>query len=393
MPLRAGPQSNNLYTIDRLGSLQPSTSAGSYAVTVDYSTATTTDLEGAGTTYPDWLAQYTAVPANYRNPAVWAKIHSLALEIVNAAGAKNPYDQATAIETYLRDPKNFTYTLSPPATPPGMDAMDYFLNVSHKGYCEYFATAMGDMLRSLGIPTRLVNGYGLGQLDPNVQNYVVRGEDAHTWVEVYFPAPAPDQQPYGWIPFEPTPDDLGLYTPIQRGQTGVNPCLRDNGCNDPVAGVGVGGPGATPKADRGERTDTGSAAGAGGFRVGSLDASTLSKIAGVVLAALLLFLVAVSRYLRPRSVMGVWRRALALASLAGAERRPGETPLEIGRRLQRTFPEAAEPVGALAKGFVVAAYAPPDIASSSRSSVMEAWSALRPLLLRRVLARLSPTRP
>src|SRR2546426_833848 len=393
VPLRAGPQSNNLYTIDRLGSLQPSTSVGSYAVTVDYSTATTTDLQDAGTTYPDWLAQYIAVPANYRNPAVWAKIHSLALEIVNAAGAKNPYDQATAIETYLRDPKDFTYTLSPPATPPGMDAMDYFLNVSHKGYCEYFATAMGDMLRSLGIPTRLVNGYGLGQLDPNVQNYVVRGEDAHTWVEAYFPAPAPDQQPYGWIPFEPTPDDLGLYTPIQRGQTGVNPCLRDNGCDTPVAGVGVGGAGATPKTDRGERTDTGSAAGAGGFRGGSLDAAALSKVAGGVLAALLLFLVAVSRYLRPRSVMGVWRRALALASLAGAERRPGETPLEIGRRLQRSFPEAAEPVGALAHGFVVAAYAPPDIASSSRSSVMEAWSALRPLLLRRVLARLSPTRP
>ena len=91
--------------------------------------------------------------------------------------------------------------------------------------------------------------------------------------------------------------------------------------------------------------------------------------------------------------MGVWRRALTLASLAGAERRPGETPLEIGRRLQRTFPEAAEPAGALANGFVVAAYAPPDIASSTRSSVMEAWTALRPLLLRRVLARLTPTRP
>src|SRR5439155_955389 len=230
---------------------------------------------------------------------------------------------ATQVPLRAGPQSNNLYTLSPPASPQGMDTMDYFLNVSHKGYCEYFATAMGDMLRSLGIPTRLVNGYGLGQLDPNVQNYVVRGEDAHTWVEVYFPAPAPDQQPYGWIPSEPTPDDLGLYTPIQRGQTGVNPCLRDNGCNDPVAGVGVGGPGATPKADRGERTDTGSAAGAGGFRVGSLDASTLSKIAGVVLAALLLFLVAVSRYLRPRSVMGVWRRALALASLAGAERRPG----------------------------------------------------------------------
>ena len=83
---------------------------------------------------------------------------------------------------------------------------------------------------------------------------------------------------------------------------------------------------------------------------------------------------------------------MALARLAGAERRPGETPLELGRRWQQTFPEAAEPVGALARGFVVAAYAPPDLASSSRASVMEAWVSLRPMLLRRVFARIRPTR-
>ena len=396
VPLRAVPQSNNLYTVDHLRTVNPTTSAGSYAVTVDYSTATLTDLESAGTAYPDWLAksQYTTTPeTGYRSQTVLAKIHELALKIVTAAGAKNPYDAASAIETYLRDQANFKYTLSPPATPAGRDKIDYFLFDSHQGYCEYFATAMGDMLRSLGIPTRLVNGYGLGQLDPNVQNYVVRGDDAHTWVEVYFPAPARDQLPYGWIPFEPTADDLGQYTQIQRGQVGANPCLRDNGCDPAVVGSIGGGAGATPKSDRGNQADPGTAAGGGGLRVGSLDASALTKIAGVILALFLLLLVAVSRYLRPRSVMGVWRRALALASLAGAERRPGETPLEVGRRLQRTFPEAAESAGALANGFVIAAYAPPDIASSTRSAVMEAWSALRPLLLRRVLARLTPSRP
>jgi len=50
-------------------------------------------------------------------------------------------------------------------------------------------------------------------------------------------------------------------------------------------------------------------------------------------------------------------------------------------------------VTALASGFVIAAYAPPEMASTSRSSIMEAWSALRPMLLRRVLSRLRPTRP
>jgi hypothetical protein len=90
--------------------------------------------------------------------------------------------------------------------------------------------------------------------------------------------------------------------------------------------------------------------------------------------------------------MGVWKRTLALSELAGAQRKPGETPLEAGRRLQQRFPEASEPVGALARDFVVAAYAPPDVAASTRSSVMETWSALRPLLVRRVLARLRPNR-
>ncbi len=83
---------------------------------------------------------------------------------------------------------------------------------------------------------------------------------------------------------------------------------------------------------------------------------------------------------------------LMLASLAGVERHPGETPLETGRRLQRTFPEAAEPMGVLAGSFVVAAYAPPEVASTARPSVMESWVALRPMLLRRVLARLRPGR-
>jgi hypothetical protein len=133
----------------------------------------------------------------------------------------------------------------------------------------------------------------------------------------------------------------------------------------------------------------------GGIRVGSLtlDTTALTRILGVFVAFLLLLLVAALRYLRPRTVMAVWKRTLALTRLAGAEGRPGETPLELGRRLRRTFPETAEPMSTLANGFVVAAYAPPEVAETSRTSVMEAWTALRPMLLRRVLSRLRPTRP
>jgi transglutaminase-like putative cysteine protease len=373
-----------LMSIDRLSTLSPPTSSGSYKVAVEYSTATDVDLKAAGTAYPDWVQQFATLPTSaYRSPDVLSKIHDLARLIVDQAGAVTPYDEATAIETYLRD--HYTYTLSPPRTPSGRDPIDYFLFDSKMGYCEFFASAMGDMLRSLGIPTRLVNGFGPGQFDQSTNSYVVRGEDAHTWVESYFPT-------FGWIPFEPTPAQGG-YTQISRGTSGENLCVRDNGCDLSSSGISPGGIGLVDPGRRGGNLDPGGVPNGGSsFALHSPDASTLTKVVAVLLAIVLLLLAAVTRYLRPRTVMAVWKRTLALASLAGAERRPGETPLELGRRLQRTFPEAAEPVGALATGFVVAAYAPPDEASTSRSSVMEAWTALRPMMLRRVFARLRPNR-
>jgi hypothetical protein len=90
--------------------------------------------------------------------------------------------------------------------------------------------------------------------------------------------------------------------------------------------------------------------------------------------------------------MLAWKRTLALAQMAGAERLPGETPLELSRRLASRFPEASDALRSLADGFVVSAYAPPDLAPSARAAVLEAWSALRPLLLRRVATRLGLNR-
>lgn len=383
VPLAPGPEGNVLETIDKLEGTRGSSSAGTYAVTVDFSTATAADLENAGTAYPDWLVPFMNLPkVSYRSPAVISAIHDKAVEVVQAANATNPYDMATAIEAWLRNANNFKYSLDA-APPTGVDPIQWFLFQSHTGYCEFFATAMGDMLRSLGIPTRLVNGFGPGTFNAQTESNVVRGEDAHTWVEVYFPS-------YGWIPFEPTPDDLGVYTPIARGQTGTNPCFRDSNCDpsDILAGP-IGGILATPKTRPG-LSDPNVGVGQGGFSVASLSGGVVTKVLGVLVALLLLLLVLALRYLRPRSVMAVWKRTLVLANLAGAERRAGETPFELGRRLQRAFPEAAGPVRDLTGAFAIAAYAPPEEASTQRSSVMEAWIALRPMLLRRVIARLRP---
>ncbi|TMD90963.1 MAG: transglutaminase domain-containing protein [Chloroflexi bacterium] len=376
------PIGGPIVNIDRLSTVNPRTSRGTYAATVEYSTATDGDLQAAGTAYPDWARSYMSLPSNgYRDPAVLERIHQLALQVVQAAGATNPYDAAVAIETYLRSDR-FTYTLTPPKAPDGEDPLAYFLFNSRRGYCEFFATAMGDMLRSLGIPSRLVSGFGPGTLDTTTNSFVVRSEDAHTWVEVYFPK-------YGWIEFEPTNDHF--YEPIPRGVSGLsNICYRDNLCNDPTGGSGVAAVGTPSAKPVNEPNGPSSTSGGGGFSIRIPDPSTLTKIVGVVLAFLFVLFAALARYLRPRSVMGVWRRTLVLTRLAGADQRSGETPYELGRRLALSFPEATEPIRSLASGFVVAAYAPPDEARTARTSVMEAWSGLRPLLLRRVFARFRP---
>ncbi|HEY8797149.1 MAG TPA: transglutaminase domain-containing protein [Candidatus Dormibacteraeota bacterium] len=374
---------NKITTVDRLSSLKPPVSNGSYIMTTQYSFATEDDLNQAGTAYPDWLSNYRYPPAQgYRSAEVLGKIHQVALEVTTRANAQTPYQKASAIEAFLR---TYKYTLTPQATPQGRDPIDFFLFTSREGYCEFFATAMGDMLRSLGIPTRLVNGFGPGQFDVLRHSYVVHEDDAHTWVESYFPG-------YGWITFEPTPDNF--YSPVHRGAVGT-PCVSEAQCNPQSTpgqtGNPTGHPTPTPK---GPVLDPGNTRGGTGpgFTFRMPDALTLTKIAGIMLAFVLVLLAAAAHYLRPRSVTLAWKRTLALARMAGAERRPGETPLELARRIAGRFPEASDAMRLLADGFVVSAYAPPELAPSARASVLEAWAALRPLLLRRVASRLHLTR-
>lgn len=379
------PSSTGLLSIDRLDSVQPPISSGTYTVYSEYSAATVTQLEGAGTDYPDWVTPYAVLPPNgYRPPVVQARIRNLALKVT--AGTKNPYDAATAIEAFLRGP-TFKYSLTAPTPPSDEDRIDFFLFHSQTGYCEYFATAMGDMLRSIGIPARLVNGFGPGQFDATVNQYVVRADDAHTWVEAYFPT-------YGWIPFEPTADTGNAYQTIPRGQTGGGAvCLREDGCDQPNTDTLPSPPPETGPVTHAPTTaaPNNSSGGAMAFAA-RLFSGVAPKLIAILVALLLLAAAAAVKYLRPTTVMAVWKRTLLLAGLAGTKARPGETPLELGRRLGKSFPEVAEPVAALSNGFAVAAYAAPEAATEVRPSVMEAWTALRPLLLRRVLSRVKLAR-
>jgi transglutaminase-like putative cysteine protease len=103
--------------------------------------------------------------------------------------------RARAIERYLRD--HYRYTTRLPQRP-AADPLAHFLFERRAGHCEYFASAMAVMLRTLGIPSRVVTGFQSGIYNPVSGWYVVRASDAHSWVEGYLPR-------RGWTTFDPTP--------------------------------------------------------------------------------------------------------------------------------------------------------------------------------------------
>jgi protein-glutamine gamma-glutamyltransferase len=123
------------------------------------------------------------------------RIPQLAHEIVREAGAVTAFDKAKAIETYLKT--RFGYTLN--LTIQSEDPLSEFLFDVREGHCEYFATAMVILLRTLRIPARIVNGFQMGEYNDVNGMFTVRESDAHSWVEVYFPHTG------SWVEFDPTP--------------------------------------------------------------------------------------------------------------------------------------------------------------------------------------------
>lgn len=172
-------------------------------------------LRQAGTDYPPEIAEhYTRLP-----PTVPPEVAQLARELTE--GLDTPYDKAKAIERYLR---TIPYDETIPPPPPGEDGVYYFLFDIRAGYCDYYASAMAVMLRSLGIPARIAQGYSQGRLiNPDAHVYEVRGLNAHTWVEVYFPG-------FGWIEFEPTAAEPVLNRPPRPPEMNEpNTTLGQNG--------------------------------------------------------------------------------------------------------------------------------------------------------------------
>ncbi len=137
-----------------------------------------------------------------------ARLQKIAEPVVAQIPSEGPEAiarRADALEAYLRDSGKFNYSLRMDVVDPDLDPVEDFLVNRKEGHCEYFASALALLLRSIDIPSRIVNGFKGGDWNDLTQTLNVRQKHAHSWVEAYAgPEPNSEKVPI-WIVLDPTP--------------------------------------------------------------------------------------------------------------------------------------------------------------------------------------------
>lgn len=324
-----------------------------YQVTGLQSQASAEELRLAGGDYPSTVIdRYLPLPNT-----ITVRMLDLTGEVV--AGIENPYDQAAAIEVFLRS--NYTYREDIEAPPPDQDAVDYLLFDSREGYCEYYASAMVVMLRIQGIPARMVAGYRNVDYSEADGGYLYREKQAHTWVEAYFPA-------YGWIPFEPTP----ISNEFERGTEQPTPVPTPT--PEPEIATPVVEPEATLPPSAPPTTP------------GTGTPSLLDRVLEdwpLVLGSIALLLVSFSliRSQRPGRQLGpagrFYARTLKIGGWFGIRPGPATTPREYAQSLGDAIPTARGPLSRLAWLYSVEQYAPSEDPAVMATEGNSAWKEVR----------------
>lgn len=303
-------------------------------------------------------SRYLAIP-----DAVPLRVKELAVSITK--NESNNYDKVKAIEQYLS--KNYKYSLTPGALPDGVDFADNFLFERKEGYCTYFATSMAILTRSIGLPSRYVEGYLLPSKLGNDNIYKVTNQQAHAWVEVYF-------EGIGWIQFEPTASFASnLYQTTQKKQPVQTPSPTLSTL--PSSSINPGSTNNLPK----EETHNGKA----------IDPKLLITITTVMTVLLLLFLIVFMNVYRrkrlflsftklpPREgVIKLYSYFMKYMSFQNADIKAGETPMDHAKRLdtiERFFPYKLEEITVI---FVNARYSREEITTSDFNRILDFYHPL-----------------
>lgn len=337
-----------------------------YEVTSRLSIADAQSLRASGNAYPEWVTErYLQVPET-----VTPETRALAAQLT--APYDNPFDKTLAVRDYLRDA--ITYNDQIEAPPEGVEPIHHILFETQEGYCNYYASAMAMMLRSEGVPSRVVSGFAQGEFDEESSSYRVRASNAHTWVEAYFPQ-------YGWIQFEPTvslptvdrPESSGggdaFASPVFPGPLGledeIDPRLSEED------------PGLALDAEEGLENR----AGGGSFPIWQ------ALIAAVVLliAAAVVFVAYESNKRVEGDIDGSYRRLGFWAGLLGILYGPAETPYERAERMTVVVPEGRSSIRNLTQQYVQKQFSGNYVEDDSFDARQE-WRELRPLVIRESIA-------
>jgi transglutaminase-like putative cysteine protease len=164
----------------------------------------------------DAIRDLDAVPSGQGDPRylelpeLSPAIRELARRIT--AGLESDADRALAIEVYLRQRGRYSNTPPVVSRNDPRSPIEVFLLEGTEGHCEYFASAMVVLARSVGLPARLVNGFAGGHLNEVGGFLEVSRSDAHAWVEVHY-------RKLGWVRYDPTPPDLRLAGALAAGSS------------------------------------------------------------------------------------------------------------------------------------------------------------------------------
>lgn len=344
--------------------------------------ATISQLREANTTYPAWIAErYLQLPPN-----ITRRTRQLAIDITDSYN--NPYDKARAIETYLR--QNLTYNEGMAEPPNNRERVDYVLFESKEAYCDYYASSMIVMLRSLGIPARFAAGFARGTFNADLGAFEVRNRDAHSWVEVYFPE-------YGWVEFEPTAAQPTIIRPI--------------GDDDPNRFMPGGIPGEDfpfeeLPADRPENIPIDEEAiapgasqwtwlppGAGIARPILSGAVLVVVFGGLGLALLAGVWLVWQRSQSPQAdATRLYQNMVWFGSWMGIRGQYSQTAYEHGDMLAQALPHHRQDVWLITRAYVHHTFSPDNDApgTSQTGQVHAAWERLRPSMIRAALRRYLP---
>ncbi len=134
---------------------------------------------------------------------VTPRIAELARQVM---GEGDPAERVRRLESHLIQSYDYTLNFQGRSND---NPIEDFLFRYRSGQCEYFASSMVLLLRSQGVPARLVTGFLGGEYNPFEGYFIVRDSNAHAWVEAWVPGE-------GWRIFDPTPP-AGRPSEVEQG--------------------------------------------------------------------------------------------------------------------------------------------------------------------------------